>query len=386
MSPKILYVAPLKDFSGYATAARDYVKALDSADCNLVTRSLHYDGGNHNFSDREKELENRSLQDVDIVIQHTTPNETTKRKDVFNVNYFAWETDRVPQEWVNQINTMDLALVPCDENIKAARIAGVTIPIVKVPHTFDKVKYEDLAPFQIPNSTGKFKFLSICQISKKKGLDSLLKAYFSEFRSTDNVMLILKVYFGSQDTEEHKQKMINQINKMKELLRINSYPQVYLVHEILSEEAIKRLYATSDCYVLPSRGEGWGIPHFDAMGFGVPPIAVGWGGPTEFINKDTGWLVDYTLSPCFDMSHPHSFMYTGEDNWAEPDISSLRSAMRDAYHEWNYCQLDSKNSKWENRIKLCKERVDDFSYGKVGKHMKDTILHYYKKWKLANGF
>jgi glycosyltransferase involved in cell wall biosynthesis len=386
MSPKILYVAPLRDFSGYATASRDYVRALDSVGCNIVTRTLNYDGGQCELSNREKELINKDLQDVDIVIQHTTPNETVRKDGLFNVCYFAWETDRVPDEWVKKINTMDLALVPCDENLKAARVAGVHIPIVKVPHTFDKGKYIEREEFKIPNSNGKFKFLSICQISKKKGLDSLLKGFFSEFRSSDNVMLILKAYFGSSDTEEHRNKMISQINKMKELLRINSYPNVFLVSDILSEEAIARLYSSVDCYVLPSRGEGWGIPHFDAMGFGVPPISTGWGGPTEFITKDCGWLVDYTMSPCFDMPHPHPFMYTGNDNWAEPNVLELRRAMRDAYNEWCYHQLDSNNSRWSNRIKLCKERVNDFSYDKIGVHMRDSILYYYKKWKMSNGY
>jgi len=386
MSPKILYAAPLKDFSGYATAARDYVRALDSVGCNLVTRTLSYDGGEHPFSAREVELLNRDVQNVDIVIQHTTPNETVRKDGVFNVNYFAWETDRVPTEWVEKINTMDLALVPCDENVRAARVAGVHIPIVKVQHTFDKSRYIEAQPFQIPNSSGKFKFLAICQISKKKGLDALLKAYFSEFRASDNVMLILKVYFGSSDGADHKQKMLNQINKAKELLRIDSYPSLYLVHEVLKQESIDRLYSSSDCYVLPSRGEGWGIPHFDAMGFGVPPIAVNWGGPTEFITDDCGWLVDYDMSPCFDMPHPHKFMYTGNDNWAEPSTSSLRSAMRNAYHEWNYHQLNSSNSKWSNRIKSCKDRVEDFSYDKIGTHMRDSIMYYYKKWKLSNGY
>lgn len=386
MSPKILYVAPLKDFSGYATASRDYVRALDSVGCNLVTRQLHYDGGDEPFSNREQELADKNLQDIKIIVQHTTPNETERKDGVFNVNYFAWETDKVPAEWVSKINTMDLALVPCDENIKAARIAGVDIPIVKVPHTFGENRYKDVEPFDIPNGNGRFKFLAICQISKKKGLDALLKAYFSEFKNHDNAMLILKVYFGPKDTQEHKQKMINQINKTKELLRMNAYPHIFLVHDILNSNSIDRLYSSADCYVLPSRGEGWGIPHFDAMGFGLPPIAINWAGPTEFITEDCGWLTDYTMSPCFDMPHPHSFMYTGEENWAEPDITSLRSAMRNAYQEWQCYKVDGENSKWSNRIESCKKRVKDFSYDKIGTHMKDTILHYYEKWRLSNGY
>lgn len=380
--PRILYVAPLADFSGYATAARDYVRALDSVGCDLVTRCLSYDGGSHNFSKREKELLNREASGIDIVLQHTTPNETERKDGLFNVNYFAWETDRVPNEWVEKINKMDLALVPCDENIKAARRSGVVIPMHKIQHTFDASKYIKMEPYNIPNGNDKFKILSVCQISKKKGLDALLKAYLAEFRSTDNVVLVLKVYFGPSDTEQHKEKMLGQIEKVKELLRIGDYPQVYLVHGIMSDAAITRLYNSVDCYCLPSRGEGWGIPLFDAMGFGLPVICVGWGGPTEFVRPEHGWLVNYHMSPCFDMPHPHNFMYTGLDNWAEPNMDSLRAALREAYTQWS---IDKSglvaNSDWQKKSIACKARVNDFSYDKIGKEMKDVIYHYYNNWK-----
>lgn len=380
--PKILYVGPLADFSGYATAARDYVRALDSVGCNLVTRCLSYDGGSHNFSEREKELLSKETQGIDIVIQHTTPNETERKNGLFNVNYFAWETDRVPNEWVEKINTMDLALVPCDENIKSARKSGVVIPIHKIQHTFDASKYVKMSPYNIPQSGDKMKILSVCQISKKKGLDALLKAYLSEFRSFDNVILVLKVYFGPADTEQHKQKMLEQIEKIKELLRIGDYAPVYLVHGVMSEDAITRLYNTSDVYCLPSRGEGWGIPLFDAMGHGLPVICIGWGGPKEFVTKDHGWLVDYHMSPCFDMPHPHNFMYTGLDNWAEPNIDSLRAALRTAHSEW---AIDKSglvnNSAWQQKKSACKARVLDFSYERVGTEMKEIIYHYYNRWK-----
>lgn len=384
--PKILYVAPLRDFSGYATAARNYVRALDSVGANLVTRNLSYDGGAAAQTEREAEIANGDVQGVDIVVQHTTPNETHAKPGVFNVNYFAWETDRVPDEWAEKLNQMDLVLVPCDENLKAARRAGVNVPIEKIHHTFDESYYDKgVAPYLIDGLDDHFKFLAICQISKKKGLDALLKGFLSEFTADDKVALILKVYFGPGDTNEHRQRMSEQVDKMRQLLRLDNYPPVVLVHGVIDEVGIKSLYNTCDAYVLPSRGEGWGIPHFDAMGFGLPPIAVNWGGPTEFITEDAGWLVDSHMSPCFDMPHPHSFMYTGKDNWAEPHMDSLRAAMREAHIEWKIHQLNPDGSAWQSRLDACADRVKDFSYDKVGGQMKNTIMHYYEKWRTKNG-
>lgn len=384
--PKILYIAPLQDFSGYATAARNYVAALDKSGCDLVTRSLHYDGGKRSGFLREEELGKRDTQNVEIVVQHTTPNETEYLPGVFNVNYFAWETDRVPNEWVEALNKMDLVLVPCDENLRAARRSGVVVPIEKVEHAFDPSTYKrKVLPYAMPGADDYFKLLSICQISEKKGLDVLLKSYLSEFGPEDRVVLILKVYFGSSDTEQHEKAVINKINEVKQSLRLSSYPPIHIVHGVSSEDAIDKLYATSDCYVLPSRGEGWGIPYFDAMGWGLPPIAVSWAGPTEFITNDCGWLIDYHMTPCTGMNHPHPFMYTAKDNWAEPHVDSLRNALRQAHQEWSVDRKKGGDTPWARRISAGKDRVYDFSHEIIGSKMKNIIMSYYESWRQANG-
>jgi len=382
--PRILYVAPLRDFSGYAHAARDYVRALDISGCNLVTRHLKYDNGNYSNSPREEELASRDLQDVDIVIQHTTPNETEPKPGVFNVIYFAWETDRVPKEWVEQINKMDLALVPCDENIRASRKSGVTIPMVKIPHAFDVSKYSAFCtPYYIPGADDYFKLLSICQYSKKKGVDALLKAYLSEFEPDENTLLILKIYVNAikPDGQNERGRILELIAKMKELMRLPAFPKIMVVHEVLDDLGVARLYKTSDAYVLASRGEGFSITHFDAMGYGVPPIAINWGGPTEFITPDTGWLTDYTMAPVIDMPNPLPYLYTAKENWAEPNIKSLRSAMRQAFTEWKISKETNGLGPWADRKLACMERVKDFSYEKIGAMMKDAIMKHYYMWK-----
>ncbi len=372
----MLYIAPLFDFSGYAHAARDYIRALDKAGCDLVTRAVRYDNGDYKFTEREQELFSRDTSKVNITIQQTTPNETERKEGVFNVNYFAWETDRVPNEWVSQLNQMDLVLVPCEANVQATRKSGVVVPVVKIPHTFDKTKYNKTPiPLNIDGMEGRFKFLAICQYAKKKGIDALLKSYFAEFRATDNVMLILKMYLGNNDGQEQMDWLAGLINEMKDQLRIGDYAPVLLLNQVMSDNDINRLYATCDAYVMPSRGEGWSITHFDAMGWGLPPIAVNWGGPTEFITKKTGWLTDFNMSPVCGMKHPHPFMYTGLDSWAEPHVNHLRQCMREAVIEHD------NEEAWNSRVKECKKRVEDFSYEVIGPLMKETIMSHYEKWR-----
>lgn len=384
MSPKMLFVGPLKDFSGYASAARDYVRALDKAGCDIVTRDLTYDGGNFPRSDREKELANRNVRDVDIIIQHTTPNEMEPKEGLFNVGAFCWETDRIPDLWVEQLNKMQLILVPCEENLEVARRCGVFVPIEKVHYACDTQRYQqDVAPYEIPQIDKTFKFLAVCQYSKKKGIDPLLKAYLSEFTPNDKVSLILKTYFGPNDGPEETQKMMNIIQIIKNAMRLKGYPPIHLIHEVLSFDKVDRLYATADCYCLPSRGEGWGVPHFDALGYGLPAIATEGTAPEEFITPECGWLVKSHPSPVVDMPHPHDFLYTARENWHEPEVGDLKRCMREAYNLW-VAREAFESTDWANMQEAARQRVNDFNHDVIGPKLKDTILRYYEMWREQN--
>lgn len=380
-TPKILFVGPLRDFSGYANVARNYVRALNDVGLKLVTRDLRYDGGRYKRNFTEKLLARRDAQGVDIVIQQTTPNEMEPKPGCFNVGVFCWETDRIPDEWVAQLNRMDLILVPCQSNLFAAKKCGVYKPIEIVPYSCDTSKYDkEIAPYTVGSSTDAFKLLAICQYSKKKGIDPLLKAYLSEFGHDENVLLMLKTYFGPKDGDEERKKMIGIIQVIQQALRLKKYPKVQLIHEVMSFEDVERLYKTADCYCLPSRGEGWGVPHFDALGHGLPAIATRGTGPEEFITSDCGWLVSSHASPCVDMPHPHDFMYTAKDNWREPQVGDLQRCMREAHNLWKH----KETSLWNTLCENAKKRVKDFDNSVVGPKLRDTILSYYMQWREAN--
>jgi glycosyltransferase involved in cell wall biosynthesis len=51
------------------------------------------------------------------------------------------------------------------------------------------------------------------------------------------------------------------------------------------------LYRRVEALVQPSRGEGWGRPHAEAMASGVPVLATDWSGPTEFLTAANGYPI-----------------------------------------------------------------------------------------------
>lgn len=370
---RILFVGPLRDFSGYASAARGYVRALDSQDLWVATRDVVYDGASRLREGRERELAARPLENIDVIIQHTTPNEMEPKPGLFNVGAFCWETDRIADEWVAQLNRMDLVLVPTNENKMVAQKCGVIKPIEKVPYAVSELNL-DAEPAPIPSDG--FRFLSIFQYAKKKGLDPLLKAYFAEFTEQDDVVLVLKTYFGPNDGEEERNKMLQMIQVIKQMLRLKYYPPIYLLHGVASQEKIESLYAACNAYCLPSRGEGWGVPHLNALQYGLPAIATQGTGPEEFITPHCGALVKSHMSPVVDMPHPHEHLYTGRENWHEPQVDDLRMCMRNIYNVSLYDQ-----QKWNNIRDAARSRAQQFSCDVVGEQLKEVILKYYRMWE-----
>jgi glycosyltransferase involved in cell wall biosynthesis len=390
---KILYIAPVRDFSGYATAARGYIRALHEAGADLVVRPVRYDqadpGTAYKVTNLERELLRRNLNDVDVVIQHVTPNEMRPVTDKINIAVVAWETTRIPAYWVEKLNQFDAVITFCDASMVAFRECGVTVPIHKVPHTFDISSYslEDVGPISAPSDPNVFKnrfvFYNISQFATKKGVDLLLRSYYGAFHDRgDDVMLVLKTYVNMTGRGKEQEKLRQYIESVKIGMRLPraGYPPVMLITKTLTEMQIKKVHATGDCYVCSSRGEGWCIPAFEALTYGNKLVTTLWGGMGEFARnpnagkveaqdengdiafvsptKDNVLSVSYSMEPLVGQTHADPELYTGFDLIAEPSVSSMMAQMKTAF---------------ENRETKPAPDMMEFDHSTVGPYMLKLI-------------
>jgi len=89
-----------------------------------------------------------------------------------------------------------------------------------------------------------------------------LKAYFAEFTNEDPVVLYLHTYLYL-DAEPHNiYRIQSRIHEfvVKEKLNEDTLPKVEILPDELLEVEMPKLYKAVDALVLPSRGEGWGLP------------------------------------------------------------------------------------------------------------------------------
>jgi glycogen synthase len=182
-----------------------------------------------------------------------------------------------------------------------------------------------------------------------------LRAFYNVTQGDPDTALILRTYddpFGKGNSESVR----HTIADIKEKNKYMKYSDVLLINNMLSESEIMSLHKTCDNFVLPSRGEGWCIPAFDAMAMGSMPIVTKWGGFVEYINYETGHLIDAEMQPCWGMQNQG--VYTGYEHWAEPSLNNLIFTMDYVLN------IETKVIK-DARVKQGKKMSERFSLDKL---------------------
>jgi glycosyltransferase involved in cell wall biosynthesis len=115
-------------------------------------------------------------------------------------------------------------------------------------------------------------------------------------------------------------------------LALIDHPRVQVVPGYQSEEDWFDLLRQADCFVFPSRAEGWGLPPREATLLGIPTIATQWLGMWDVDQWGIPLPVTETRQCDFRMN-PYN---ADEALWAEPDIELVAERMQwvvDHHHE-----------------------------------------------------
>jgi hypothetical protein len=70
----------------------------------------------------------------------------------------------------------------------------------------------------------------------------------------------------------------------------------------------------------------------EAMAMGLPVIATGWSGQTEFMNAANSYVLDYEVVDVPETAWRETPTYQGH-RWAEPSCAHLRQLMRRAFED-----------------------------------------------------
>jgi glycosyltransferase involved in cell wall biosynthesis len=229
--------------------------------------------------DLELDIKNfKKNYNSDIVFFTNLASAYDSKKEIIN-NYqikiacSLFETNFLPQSWVQALNNFDLIVVNCNWLIDVYNKSGVTIPIynLNIP-----LPANDLIRKNINNSSDKFIFGMTAGPWRRKNHIKLIKSFKKTFANNNDV--ILKIHIRkfhellAQNPQDHFawRHVINYCNEIKSL--VENAPNIEIIGDVLSREDYLKFMTSLNCLVLPSSGEGFSISPRESLALGLPTI------------------------------------------------------------------------------------------------------------------
>lgn len=234
----------------------------------------------------------------------------------FRIGYVVFETTRLPRHLLDNLRQLDRLWVPTswcktmlveqgfDRDIIDIVPEGVNTDVFQPPVSRDTDKQG-------------FRFLCVGKWEKRKCQAELVKTFLKTFPRGSRVSLELHAdnpFTGVSSSQEVK-KLVSKNDRRVHI----SNPK--------NLSGMVTLYQSADAFVLPTRGEAWGLPITEAMSTALPCAVTAYSGPLDFIRDDISYPVPVRklvrVKDSQNYRNPKEY-----GHWAEPDWKALSAIMR----------------------------------------------------------
>lgn len=263
------------------------------------------------------------------------------------VLFTMFESTKMPEDWGKYLKMADEIIVPskfCQRVMKSQ--FGVDATIINLGYDAETYKF-------IQREKAKeFTFLHFDAFKWRKGWDIVLTAFDQEFAEDEPARLILKSV------------------KVDSTPPMGAYKKVEKITEALSAEDMMDLMKKADCFVFPSRGEGFGLTPLEAMATGMPAIATNAHGIAEYFD----WEIMPTLEVNAVKAHYENDNFKRMDLGAmfQPTVRSVRKAMRQMFDAWN-------GENWASTCEKVADHAKGWTIQKTGEKLAKFLNNSYKK-------
>lgn len=354
---KIVFDCYLRSAHGYGYAAIQLALALSAfPDVELlIPNSSKHVLTNTPIELRQKivDPESHELHHGVTIAFRTPPPETNTPLHTHLIWYTMWESTRVPSQWKFFLNNhVAIVIVPSNSQIEIMRNSGINTDIAVVPLG---VNNQDYYPLKRSEKEEYIFGLYGSYLDHRKGVDILYKAFTKEFPAQDYPSIQLW-YKGDPPFNW----------PITDDLTISDSRVRFFSRSADSSSNVAFL-SNIDCFVFPTRGEGFGLPPLEAMATGLPVIATNWSGPEDYMDEEYAYPLSYSLTPVDLLSRNPNYRYTGY--WAEPKIEHLQALMRQCYENRRFAekkgeraaQIVSKRWSWTESARLLIKQVEQLS-------------------------
>lgn len=361
------------DASGYAKVNRNLATGLSKAGF-----SVKVDSKQSSTQINEEELRQIfALQQTQISrnyisIDSIVPSFSELSGGKYKILYSTVESYTIPKQFIDSCQMYDEIWLTSEWSANILREHKVNKPIYAVCTGVDQHLYTEKGPkYNLPNIKD-FVFISVFGWNYRKGNDVLLRAYLNEFSAEDNVSLLITSRYQGGRSQFHKKKIPNDIEEVMKEFPNKSLAHIARYSKIVPESEMPLLYRAADCFVLPTRGEGGGLPPLEASLCGLPVIMTNCSGQQGYLRADNSYMLEIDHLETVSPGRMHLHYWDGQkfpclrtDGFRK----QLQKAMREVFENHEKAKEKNKNLQkrilqnftWNSTIASASERLQSIS-------------------------
>ena len=382
MKPMILVTAPVGTRSGYGNHSRDICRTLiESGKYDVRIQSVRWGNTPPNALEQDNpihhEIKARILtkpeleKQPDLHLHIVIPNEFQPIAKV-NVGMTAGIEHTIPPaNWLEGCNRMDKVIFTSEfsresfANIQFDKLDNKTKKVEgilrlekptdvlfegadtnvyketkeiseKLNQKFSKIK-EDFCFLFVGH------WLSGNLGEDRKDIGMMLKVFYTMFKNQKNPPALILKTSGAGFSIIDRNEMMKKINLVKDSMKVDKLPNVYLLHGDLTDEEMNQMYnhPKVKAHLTFTHGEGFGRPILEATLSGKPMIAPISTGPADFLHKEYTVEIPHTMTKVPASAFPKDYG-NPEARWSTVDYGMAGKLMKDVYENYDKYKLKAK--------------------------------------------
>ena len=389
IKPLILVTAPVETRSGYGNHSRDICQALIEMDkYDVRIQSVRWGSTPPNALEKDnpihQEIDKRILRQPnlekqpDLHLHIVIPNEFQPIAKV-NVGMTAGIEHTIPPaSWVEGCNRMDLNIFTSEfsrtsfQKIQFDKLDNKTKKVQgilklekptdvlfegadtnvyketkeiseKLSQKFSKIKEDFCFLFVGHWLTGNLG-------EDRKDIGMMLKVFYTMFKNQKNPPALILKTSGAGFSIIDRNEMMKKINLVKDSMKDDKLPNVYLLHGDLSDEEMNQMYnhPKVKAHLTFTHGEGFGRPILEATLSGKPMIAPISTGPADFLHKEYTVEIPHTMTKVPASAFPKDYG-NPEAKWSTVEYGMAGKLMKDVYENYDKYKLKAKKQMIVNK-------------------------------------
>jgi glycosyltransferase involved in cell wall biosynthesis len=330
---------PFRGVTGYDHHVREFVRELARQGVSVWLIDLPL------WSPRELPI---SLRDpwfetlrqptgATTVLHFCMPHQVRPQAGLRNVNYTMFEASPAPVSWLASNRELDLVIVPTKSSREAWIAGGMPEERIRVcplgvnPRLFTGAA--EPLPLQLPSTVQvaryRVRFLNVSEVSPRKNLAGLLRAWTKATNKGDDAILMLKLGCNNEEQFHCFRSEIEGLRLESGRTLAEAAP-VHFLNDLYSDSEMPRLYRTATHYCSMSFGEGWDQPAMEAAACGVRLIVPNHSAYPSYLDSSISSLIRSREVPVRWTGDRATAALFANARWWAPDEDDAAANIRSA--------------------------------------------------------